>query len=84
MLDLDSKPLKQVKIGGQVYEVHGLKVRDQKAMAADLKGLDPESVEHFDTVLKHIGKCGVPVEVIEDMEQDQLKKFLEFLSEKKS
>lgn len=84
MLNLDSLPVKQVQIGGKTYEVHGMKVRDQKQMAMDLKGLDPESVEHFDIVLKHIGKCGVPVEVIEDMEASQLKQFIEFLSEKKS
>lgn len=84
MLDLDAKSVKQVKFNGQVYEIRPLKVRDQKAMSEELRGKDQESTEYFDAVLKHIGKCGVPAEVLEEMDGDQLRLFIEFLGEKKS
>jgi hypothetical protein len=84
MLDLDSRQLKEVKIGGKVYSVAPLKVRDQIEMAKALKGLAPESMEHFEVTFNSLSKCGLPVDVLQDMDTNQLKLFIEFLAEKKS
>ena len=82
-LDLDNGSVKQVKLGGKVYEIKPLRVRDQRAMQADLKDLKQDDPVYFEVMLKHVSKCGVPSDVIEDMFPEQLKAYIEFLTDSK-
>ena len=82
-LNLDTNESKTVKIGGVIYQVTPLKVKDQMQMQSALKGLDVSSVEYIDTMLSHLAKCGLPKDTIESMDVDQLGSLVEFLGSKK-
>ena len=82
-LNLDTSESKTVKIGGVIYPVTPLKVKDQIQMQASLKDLDISSMEYIDAMLGHLSRCGLPKDVIESMDVDQLGSLVEFLGSKK-
>jgi len=85
-LDAQSSATKKVILGGVVYNVAPLKIKDQLEMQAALKDKDQQSQEYFYGVIAAIAKCGVPESVLMDMNSEQLKAYIEFVagsSEKK-
>lgn len=60
---------------GEEYKLRKMKVKEARAQAKEMSKIDPKKDPHLyiDLTVKYLEKCGLPVEVAEEMEMSHLK-----------
>ena len=70
------EPSKQIVFEweGEEYKLRKLKVKEAREQAKEMMKIDPNKNPHLyiDLTVKYLEKCGLPVEVAEDMEMSHL------------
>lgn len=70
------EPSKQVVFEweGEEYKLRKLKVKEARNQAREMAKIDPKKDPHLyiDLTIKYLEKCGLPIDVAEDMEMTHL------------